>query len=167
EATTTAENAAPEDAAEAAEAPGPGAVIRAPAPRGRPAALDMTPSERIATRSPTPNKRPRSIRPRESTAAAIGARGVREVAAPRRPPPQGPGIANAATLRDVISLGEMNLLGVFGAGGSRRALLRLPDGQVLRVTRGTVVDGWVVSRIDASSMRITRGGRAKVLNLAQ
>ncbi|MEX2520421.1 MAG: hypothetical protein WD969_13940 [Paracoccaceae bacterium] len=148
--------------------PGPGAVGRAPAPGPRPDALDMTPSARIATLSPTPKRRPKSIRPRVPSAAiAAGEPNVREVAAPRRPPPQGAGVASAATLRDAIPLSDMNLLGVFGSSKSRRALLRLSSGQVLRVSQGTVVEGWVISRIDATSMRITRGGDARTLELVR
>lgn len=174
EAATDTESITSEAEIEAAEAgdepgpPGPGAVARSPSPGPRPDALDMTPSERIATQSPTPKKRPKSIRPRVPAAAiAAGEPNVREIAAPRRPPPQGAGVANAATLRDVIRLSDMNLLGVFGSAKSRRALLRLPSGQVLRVSQGTVVEGWVVSRIDATSLRITRGGDARTLELAR
>lgn len=128
----------------------------------------MTPSDRIATLSPSPSPRPNTIRKRVAPVAVeIGAKGVREVRAPKRPAPRGPGVANAATLKGAIQLEDMNLLGVFGADGARRALLRLADGQVLRVSRGTVVEGWVVSRIDATSMRITRGGEARVLDLVQ
>ncbi|WP_340107907.1 hypothetical protein [Pikeienuella sp. HZG-20] len=164
---------APDPAEADPDPPGPGAAARAPRPAPRPAALDMSPSESVATLAPAPKARPKSIRPHAPATAApapalsIGTKGVREVKTPRRGAPRAPGVAGAATLKDVIPLDDMNLLGVFGEEGARRALVRLPSGKMLRVSSGTVVDGWLVGRIDATSMRITRSGEARVLDLAQ
>ncbi|MEL7464894.1 MAG: hypothetical protein AAFN79_12550 [Pseudomonadota bacterium] len=149
---------------EAEDAPGPGAVASAPAPAPRPDSLDMTPSGYAVAAAPAPAARPASIRPRPRAQTVAATSAVSRV---ERGPPAGPGLANAATLRDALQLTEINLLGVFGQPGSRRALLRLGNGDVMRVSRGTVVDGWVVSRIEAASMRITRGGEARTLQLIQ
>ena len=171
---------APDEGALVAEAPvadepaiaeedvaGPGAVASAPAPSKRPDALDMTPSETVARIAPAPPARPKSIKPRPKAIAAASTGSAKSVRAPSRGPPDGPGVAAAATLRDAIQLDRINLLGVFGAKGARRAILRLPSGEIMRASRGTVVDGWVVSRIDAKSMRITRGGQAETLNIVR
>lgn len=147
--------------------PGPGSVAAAPSPRGRPDALDMTASDSVARRAPTPPARPKSIKPRPKALAAATATGARTARAPSRGPPDGPGVANAATLKNAMRLEEMNLLGVFGSKGSRRAILRLPSGEIMRVSKGAVIDGWVVSRIDAKSLRITRGGQAETLNIVR
>ena len=61
----------------------------------------------------------------------------------------------------------MNLIGVFGSGANRRALLRLANGDVMRVTKGTVVEGWTISRIDKASMRITKGGQSQTLSVVR
>ena len=122
----------------------------------------MTPSTLAALSAPTPGPRPKSIRARLSKEVRGSAQSVPRASRSR---PAGPGVANAATLKDAIELSAMNLLGVFGKQGSRRALLRLPSGEVMRVSRGAVVDGWVVARIDKTSMRITRGGEAQTLNV--
>ncbi len=149
--------------------PGPGSVAAAPLPTARPDHLDMTPSTLAVAAAPRPTPRPKSIKPRASVIEAAAADGdvPDSVEVPVRRSPTGPGVANAATLKAAIRLEEMNLLGVFGSNVSRRALLRMPDGQIMRVTQGTVVDGWVVSRIDATSMRMTRGGTAQTLNVAR
>ena len=99
---------------------------------------------------------------------AAGERGWRCLRSRRqRSGPTGPGVANAATLNNAIALDQMNLIGVFGSNGSRRALVRMPNGEVRRVAKGAVVEGWVVSRIDKDAMRITRGGEAQVLKVVQ
>ena len=148
--------------------PGPGSVAASPSPIGRPDHLDMTPSKLAVAKAPRPAPRPKSIKPRASVISAASDGAVpASVKAPSRRGPTGPGAANAATLKGAIRLEDMNLLGVFGSKSSRRALLRMPDGQVVRVTKGTVVDGWVISRIDATSMRMTRGGTAQTLKVAR
>lgn len=148
-------------------APGPGAVSAAPAPLTRPDSLDMTPSENIVASAPAPKPRPSSIRPRPAAVAGASTASSATVMRVQRGPPTGPGVANAATLSNALELSDINLLGVFGRQGSRRALLRMPNGDVMRVTRGAVVDGWIVSRIDGASLRITRGGEAQTLNVVQ
>lgn len=148
-------------------AEGPGAVARSPSPAPRPDALDMTPSKLALATAPAPAPRPKSIRPRAEPAAASSGGAARTVSRPQRNPPTGPGVANAATLNNALALDQMNLIGVFGSNGSRRALLRMPNGEVRRVTKGAVVEGWVVSRIDKDAMRITRGGEAQVLKVVQ
>lgn len=143
--------------------PGPGSVLKAPAPGHRPAALDMTPSDLAVLTSPDPKHRPASIKPRPKPIAP----GTRTVRAPNRGKPSGPGLSRAATLEDVLPLDDVSLLGTFGQGKARRALLRMPSGEVVRVSRGDVVQGWVVGKIEALSMRITRGGEARTLPLAR
>ncbi|MGB1212944.1 MAG: hypothetical protein ACPG4X_06220 [Pikeienuella sp.] len=143
--------------------PGPGSVLTSPKPVRRPPALDMTPSDLAVLTSPVPGHRPASIKPKPKPVFA----GSRTAAAPKRGKPSGPGLARAATLVDVIPLDDVSLLGTFGQGNTRRALLRMPTGQVVRVSRGDVVEGWVVGRIEELSMRITRGGEARTLPLAR
>ncbi|MEM7547535.1 MAG: hypothetical protein AAF367_18560 [Pseudomonadota bacterium] len=151
------------------ERPSELAVTNAPLPRPRPAELDLSPSDLALATAPQPKTRPRSIKPKVTTiiAATPSTTGAKTVRAPSRAAPAGPGAANAATLKDAIQLEELNLLGVFGSKDSRRALLRLPDGQVMRVKQGSVIDGWVISRITATSMRITRGGTAETLTIVR
>lgn len=156
---------APPEQEEDVYAPGPGAVAASPSPLARPDSLDMTPSDLAVAAAPAPAPRPKSIRPRAPTATDRGE--IRAVSRPQRGPPAGPGVANAATLKDAIELERMNLIGVFGSGANRRALLRLANGDVMRVTKGTVVEGWTISRIDKASMRITKGGQSQTLSVVR
>jgi type IV pilus biogenesis protein PilP len=54
---------------------------------------------------------------------------------------------------------------VFASGNDRTALLRLPDGRVTRVRRGDNVEGWTVSSIDDSTVRLTGRSGARTLRV--
>ena len=159
---TAAEIAVAEE--EVDDSPGPGSVASAPPPTLRPAEVDMSPTENAVASAPPPRLRPSSIKPRPTALAATGAKTVR---APSRGRPAGPGVSNAATLRQVMELGETSLLGVFGKSDSRKALIRFPDGKVVRVGAGQVIDGWVVNSIGATSMKLSRGGESRRLTLVR
>lgn len=151
-------------APEVEEAPGPGAVTAAPRPGKRPDSLDMSSGPGAVAAAPSARKRPKSIAPRPK-AVARNTSSAKTVRAPSRGKPTGRGLANAATLKGAITLDQTSLLGVFGTSKNRRALIRLADGRMKRVGAGEVIDGWVVSRIQATSMRMTRGAEVRNLNL--
>lgn len=156
---------APEpDVAEEDETPGPGSVASAPRPGKRPDSLDMTPGPGAVAAAPSAKTRPKSIEPKPE-AVARNTSTAKTVRAPSRDKPTGRGLANVATLRDAIALDKTSLLGVFGTKDNRRALLRMADGRMKRVSQGEVIDGWVISRIQATSMRMTRGSEVRNLQL--
>ncbi len=146
------------------EAPGPGSVKTAPRPGKRPDSVDMSPGPGAVAAAPSAITRPKSIKPRP-VAVARNTSSAKTVRAPARGKPTGRGLANAATLAGAIRLDQTSLLGVFGTSKDRRALLRMADGRMRRVSQGEVIDGWVVSRIQATSMRMTRGAEVRNLNL--
>jgi len=74
-------------------------------------------------------------------------------------------VARAATIKDGISLGEVSLIGIFGKSSSRRALVRTPDGDVVRVKTGDRVRGWSVAAIGKSAVRMARSGKTRTLRL--
>ena len=150
--------------AEDDEAPGPGSVVAAPSPGKRPDSLDMSPGPGAVAAAPSARTRPKSIKPKPK-AVARNTSSAKTVRAPSRGRPTGRGLASVATLRDAIALDQTSLLGVFGAKNNRRALLRMADGRMKRVSQGEVVDGWVISRIQATSMRMTRGSEVRNLKL--
>lgn len=157
--------AAPEpETAEVEEAPGPGSVAAAPRPGKRPDDLDMSPGPGAVAAAPSARSRPKSIKPK-ATAVARNTSSAKTVRAPTRSKPTGRGLASVATLKGAITLDQTSLLGVFGTSKNRRALLRMSDGRMKRVSQGEVIDGWVVSRINATSMRMTRGAEVRNLNL--
>ncbi|MGB0505018.1 MAG: hypothetical protein ACPGGK_02385 [Pikeienuella sp.] len=141
---------------EADNGPTEQAPVAAPAPRQRPEKLDMTPTEFAVLAAPAPDKRPASIVPRPQTVD-------RPTSARRSSGSTGPALGRAATVRDAIALDDISLLGVFGSVKSRRALLRMPDGAVVRVAKGDVFDGWTVKSIERSKLNISRDGTARTL----
>lgn len=163
-ATDPREPAPQAEVAEVEEAPGPGSVTAAPKARKRPDSLDMSPGPGAVAAAPSARTRPKSIAPKPK-AVARNTSSAKTVRAPARGKPTGRGLANAATLSGAIQLDKTSLLGVFGTSKNRRALLRMADGRMKRVSQGEVIDGWVVSRIQATSMRMTRGADVRNLNL--
>ncbi|WP_148923508.1 amidophosphoribosyltransferase [Oceanicella actignis] len=57
-------------------------------------------------------------------------------------------------------MGRVSLLGVFGAHGARRALLRLPEGERLMIAPGALVHGWRVAQIEEKAVILVRGGKS-------
>ncbi len=99
-------------------------------------------------------------RPPGGGQAALTARRAAEIAAQQAsndgtttPGPVGRG----AMVEDGLPLDRMTLLGVFGTQQDRRALVRLPTGDVIRVRRGTDVDGWRVLAIARDSIQLASG----------
>lgn len=136
-----------EDVAIAAPPP----TLRAQVPTARP----DRPEPPVQLAAPRPGTRPA----RRPVAAAVAA-------APAQPTAQVPAnVAQAATIRGALPPGETGLLGVIGDGGTRTALLRTRDGRVQRVGRGDQVDGWTVSAIDATSVRLQGNGGSRTLRV--
>lgn len=91
-----------------------------------------------------------------------------QAAAPAQPQiPTSASVAETATERRAINLRRVNLIGVFGTQTNRRALVRLSNGQVVRVQVGDALDGGRVSAIGDTELRYVRGGRNQVLRIGQ
>jgi type IV pilus biogenesis protein PilP len=89
-------------------------------------------------------------------------------AAPRAVAPSGPTggtVAQTATLEGAINLREINLIGIYGGSGDRRALVRLGNGRYQRVTVGDNLDGGRVSAISANALSYTKRGRSITLQV--
>ncbi|MDJ0821224.1 MAG: hypothetical protein QNJ09_05345, partial [Paracoccaceae bacterium] len=127
-------------------------------------------TDQAVVRSLAPVTRPRNMaaivrraeqaRPQEvRTAAAV---------APRTVTPDIPSAASvtrAATERNAINLNRVNLIGVYGKPSSRRALVRLANGQYKKVQVGDRMDGGRVTAIGESELRYSKRGRNVVLKM--
>jgi hypothetical protein len=126
----------------------------------------------VALRAPPPTARPRGI--------AVAARAQRDAAAARAAAGRAAAASTAtvrgtttaevsrvATVQRGLPQGETGLIGVFVNGNDRAALLVLPDGLVTRVRRGDRVEGWTVSAIDETTVRLTGGSGARTLQVPQ
>ena len=76
-------------------------------------------------------------------------------------------VAKQATIKNVINPSALNLIGVYGTPAKRRALLRLPSGQYVKVEIGDRVDGGRIAAIDVDSLSYVKSGRNRVLKIPQ
>lgn len=74
-------------------------------------------------------------------------------------------MAQQATQARAINLRRVNLIGVFGTPNDRRALVRLSNGQVMRVQVGDRLDGGQVSAIGEDELRYVKNGRNEILRI--
>ncbi|MEM9059168.1 MAG: hypothetical protein AAGD13_01795 [Pseudomonadota bacterium] len=112
------------------------AAVNSPIPIIRPAGVATTP---VVSRSRQKSKSIAAPKLPTSVRAAAGERG--------------------------LDLNETSLIGVMDARNGRRALVRLPDGEYLKVTNGDLLNGWRVSSISREAMKLTRQGRQRTLVL--
>ncbi|QDL94195.1 hypothetical protein FDP22_20290 (plasmid) [Paroceanicella profunda] len=71
----------------------------------------------------------------------------------------------AATDSGLFDRSALNLIGIYGTEHSRRALVRLPSGKYVRVTRGDSFEGWQVAAISEDSVHLLRSGQTQVLKI--
>ncbi|WP_373354142.1 hypothetical protein [Pseudoroseicyclus sp. CXY001] len=111
-------------------------------------------------------QRARGLSPTPAPAAApASAPAVAAAAQPTGPVPQS--VASAATVSDAINLRQINLIGIYGRPGDRRALVRLANGRYLRVGVGDQLDGGQVTVIGDSALNYVKRGRTLSLQVAE
>ena len=156
----------------------PAAAAAAAAPVASDLDLTGATPEAVA-QSPVPSARPDDVaeRARQILAAARGPAPAAsseavedddgETASSAAAPsiPSSASVARQATETNAIDLGEINLIGVFGTPGDRRALVRLSSGRMVRLQVGDRLDGGEVSAIGENELRYTRNGRNEVLRI--
>lgn len=107
-----------------------------------------------------PKARPKNL----NTKVKITSRQV--TATPTKPSsPTKRTVAARATDENSINLRKVNLIGVFGKGNKRRALVRLSSGRRQMVEVGDRIDGGKVAAISADAIRYTRFGKDIVLRM--
>ena len=74
-------------------------------------------------------------------------------------------VAAEATLKDAINLRKINVIGIYGSGSNRRAMVRMTTGRRLMVEVGDSLDGGRVVAISDSELRYVKGGRNVVLKI--
>lgn len=157
-------------------------------PRSRPESAQITAqaeAEIAASRyavaaSPPPELRPANFAQRVAAARAVAAalqdqaneqEQPAQAAAPTRTASAAPSIptsasvARQATLENAIRLRSLNLIGVYGRDGDRRALVRLPSGRYVKVGVGDNLDGGRIAAIGREELRYVKGGRNITLTI--
>ena len=74
-------------------------------------------------------------------------------------------VAKQATIPNAIRLRQVNLIGVYGASSSRRALVRLKSGRFVKVQVGDRLDSGTVSTITESQLTYVKRGKTIVLKM--
>ena len=116
------------------------------------------------TAVPTPKIRPNALQTTVlSPEEAEGDEAAVTSAAPRLP--SNAKVAEEATIQNALKLNDLNLIGVYGSGSSKRALVRFANGKRQMVSVGDRLDGGKVAAIGDTELRYVKGGRNVVLKL--
>ena len=79
--------------------------------------------------------------------------------------PTSASVAKQATVKDAVNLSKMTLIGIYGTSSSRYALVRQPNGRLVKVRVGDRLDGGKVAAISSSELIYQKGGRAVTLEM--
>ena len=164
-------------------APGPGSVASDDSP-GK--AAFAAPLPRPTGRFGAVVSRAPVLRPTISAETAIGAASAQAIPNPPAPlprpddigsiaeaafaaslqsSPSGVTVASAATQRDALDPERINLIGVYGSGNGRRAIVRLQSGRFVTVEPGDRMDGGRVFAIGEGELSYVKEGRSHLLRL--
>ena len=74
-------------------------------------------------------------------------------------------VTRSATRKNVVNLRNINIIGITGTTRLRNALVRLPNGQVVKVRIGDRLDGGRVTDISSKTLTYAKSGRSITLNM--
>jgi hypothetical protein len=139
------------------------AVATSLRPTRRPANFDRVVAAARSSQRPAATPTPGAI------AAAPAPQQVQAAApvAPQNYEPVPGGVTRAATQDSAIRLREINLIGVYGQPSARRALVRLSNGQFVRVQVGSELDGGQVTAIGENALNYVKRGTTYALQIPQ
>lgn len=133
------------------------------APKPRPtsiAALARTNAAEETTRAADVSLKP-ALRPNDLSTEATPI--TTSAVAPEIPTSSS--VAKQATVENAMQMRQINLIGVYGKPSSRRALIRLPNGQFKKVEVGDSLDGGRVAAIGERELRYIKSGRNLTLKM--
>ena len=70
-----------------------------------------------------------------------------------------------ATIHDAWNPHQPNLLAIFDRNKRRNAIVQMPDGRMLRVTRGSTFDGGTIRSISISKLTYSKNGKQYTLSM--
>jgi hypothetical protein len=137
------------------------AIAAEPPPPARVAAVEPAPvaPEKPVRAKPSPPPEPTvisgpDVETGEVESAAVIPRG-----------PTAASVAREATQKNALDLNKISLIGLYGTPGSRRALVRMPNGRFFKLQVGDRIDGGRVTAIGDSQMTYQKGNRPITLKL--
>jgi len=137
-------------------------------PMARPASLPSPvrpktlPDGKSLARSLRPQSRPRAIELAALLPAPVVAK-PSEIQAPTATSRKT--VTRSATRKNVINLRNINLIGITGTTRLRNALVRLSNGQVVKVRIGDRLDGGRVTDISSKTLTYAKSGRSITLDM--
>ena len=137
-------------------------------PMARPASLPSPvrprtlPDGKSLARSLRPESRPRAIELAALLPAPVVAK-PSEIQAPTAISRKT--VTRSATRKNVVNLRNINVIGITGTTRLRNALVRLPNGQVVKVRIGDRLDGGRVTDISSKTLTYAKSGRSITLNM--
>ena len=137
-------------------------------PMARPASLPSPvrprtlPDGKSLARSLRPESRPRAIELAALLPAPVVAK-PSEIQAPTATSRKT--VTRSATRKNVVNLRNINVIGITGTTRLRNALVRLPNGQVVKVRIGDRLDGGRVTDISSKTLTYAKSGRSITLNM--
>ncbi len=79
--------------------------------------------------------------------------------------PTSASVAKQATVTNAVNLSELTLIGIYGTESSRYALVRQPNGRMVKVKVGDKLDGGKVVALATSVLTYQKSGRAVTLEM--
>ncbi|NBQ27145.1 MAG: hypothetical protein EBU18_04110 [Rhodobacteraceae bacterium] len=164
-------------------------ALRLLRPRPKPASIEQLAADAAATNEPAvetaslapapdgslaevlkPKVRPKNLNtataPQKTAVIAPEDEGEEANAATPAPNiPTNAKVSKEATIKNALKLNKVNLIGVFGTGSKKRALIRLSNGKRQMVSVGDKLDGGKVAAIGDGELRYVKGGQNVVLKL--
>ena len=137
-------------------------------PMARPASLPSPvrprtlPDGKSLARSLRPESRPRAIELAALLPAPVVAK-PSEIQAPTAISRKT--VTRSATRKNVVNLRNINIIGITGTTRLRNALVRLSNGQVVKVRIGDRLDGGRVTDISSKTLTYAKSGRSITLNM--
>jgi len=113
------------------------------------------PSDAPGPSLPLPPERPADLATRSTRPGLVPAPSVDPA----------PGDVQAVATQTGLAIDKTSLIGIIQLDSARQALLRLPGGEVRRVAKGDLLEGWRVSLIGRAALRLTREGETLTLLL--
>lgn len=153
----------------AAKPPSALAVATAPPPRLRPRDFDAIVAQTRIQREAARVTESIALNAPDTSSAVEAALESEVETSPRDTPrlaiPSNASVARQATIENAIRLNRINLVGVYGAPSSRRALVRLSSGRYIKLKVGDRIDGGTVARITDNELLYNKGRRTLSLSL--
>ncbi|QPM90046.1 type IV pilus biogenesis protein PilP [Pseudooceanicola algae] len=118
-----------------------------------------------------PHARPRDFETQiaAARAAAAAAEATAVAVAPTQtttpPSPSQDSVTRVATDKRALNLKDLNLIGIMGKSSDRSALIRMPNGRILKVKVGDRLDGGRVAAISEDQLRYVKSNRNLLLEM--